>query len=163
MTQPGQSQKPCDGELKTTIWSTMWDLQVHRCCRRCLASTSGQHVRGDIAIAPRELEGGWTDASRDQLFRTVLSQLSKFSPSCSDRIVGHVVQTPADLERDLLLTGGHVHHGEHGLDQMFSLRPHSRCARYGTPITGLWLCGSGSHPGGGITCAPAELASNAIR
>ena len=77
--------------------------------------------------------------------------LAEVAPECRDRIVGYQVVTPADLERELSLTGGHIHHGEHGLDQLLSFRPQATCARYATPLKGLVLCGSGSHPGGGIT------------
>jgi phytoene dehydrogenase-like protein len=124
----------------------------------------GHHVVSILLhFVPYELEGGWTDARREELLRTTLARLGAVSPTCADRIVGHQVLTPVDLENEFGITGGHVHHGEHGLDQMFALRPHARCARYATPMPGLFLCGSGSHPGGGITCAPGELAAAAIQ
>jgi phytoene dehydrogenase-like protein len=59
------------------------------------------------------------------------------------------------------LTNGHIMHGEHALDQLV-LRPFAECSRYQTPIHGLYLCGSGSHPGGGITCCPGALAASVI-
>lgn len=72
-----------------------------------------------------------------------------------------VVLVPEDLEARYGLHGGHLHHGEHALDQLL-VRPTPECVRYRTPIAGLWLCGSGSHPGGGLTCAPGEQAARAI-
>jgi phytoene dehydrogenase-like protein len=66
-----------------------------------------------------------------------------------------------DLEEKYGLHGGHLHHGEHSLDQLL-VRPTPECVHYETPLKGLWLCGSGSHPGGGLTCAPGELAAQAI-
>ena len=123
----------------------------------------GHHVVSILVHGvPRDLDGGWTDARSDELMKRTLARLATVSPSCGDRIVAHEVLTPADLERDYRLTGGHVHHGEHGLDQMLSMRPVSSCARYATPLPGLFLCGSGSHPGGGITGAPGMLGAAAM-
>ena len=72
------------------------------------------------------------------------------------------VLTPADLESEYGLTGGHVFHGEHSLDQLFTMRPLLGWARYRTPIRGLYLCGAGTHPGGGVTGAPGRNASREI-
>ena len=124
---------------------------------------SGHHVASVlIHFVPHDVEGGWTDERRAELLESCLDRITSVAPTCRDRIVGYQVVTPTDLERELSLTGGHVHHGEHGLDQLFSLRPQANCSRYTTPLEGLVLCGSGSHPGGGITCAPGQLASAAI-
>jgi len=92
----------------------------------------------------------------------VVETLALYAPSVRDRIVGAEMLSPADLERRYGLTEGHIHHGEHGLDQMFSLRPDLSCSRHTTPLPGLALCGSGTHPGGGITGAPGALAAAAI-
>jgi len=70
--------------------------------------------------------------------------------------------TPADIEERYGVAGGHLHHGEHAPDQLLFMRPTIQCAKYATPIAGLFLAGSGSHPGGGITCAPGTLAARAI-
>jgi len=72
------------------------------------------------------------------------------------------VLTPVDLETRFGLRGGHLCHGEHALDQMFSMRPTPECAQFSTPIGGLYLAGSGSHPGGGITGVPGALAARAV-
>jgi len=76
-------------------------------------------------------------------------------------VVATKVLVPVDLERRYALHGGHLHHGEHALDQLL-VRPTPECVHYQTPVPGLWLCGSGSHPGGGLTCAPGEQAARAI-
>ncbi|MHC5066003.1 MAG: phytoene desaturase family protein [Planctomycetota bacterium] len=124
----------------------------------------GKHVVSiQVHFVPRDLDGGWTEEKREELMAASLAQLSMVAPSCRDRILGHQLLTPEDLEREFGVSGGHVHHGEHGLDQLLSLRPHARCARYTTPVAGLYLCGSGSHPGGGISAAPGMLAAQAIR
>ena len=78
-----------------------------------------------------------------------------------DQIVAKEVLTPADLATRYGVTEGHLFHGEAGLDQIL-VRPTPECARYRTPIGGLFLCGSGSHPGGGITCVPGALGARTI-
>ena len=83
------------------------------------------------------------------------------SSGATASVVGRQVLTPVDLEKRYGLPGGHVHHGEHSLDQRL-IRPAPGCTGYRTPVSGLFLCGSGSHPGGGITCGPGELAAAAI-
>ena len=72
------------------------------------------------------------------------------------------VLSPLDLERRFGISGGNIFHGEMGLDQMFVLRPVAGWARYKTPIDGLWLCGSGAHPGGGVMGAPGYNAAREI-
>ena len=71
------------------------------------------------------------------------------------------VLTPLDIESRYGVTGGHIHHGEHALEQLIT-RPAPECARYRTPIDGLFLCGGGTHPGGAITCAPGALAAKTL-
>jgi len=124
----------------------------------------GHHVASILVhFVPHALHGGWDESRRADLLEACLDRLSKVAPGCRERVVGHQIQAPPDLERELSLAGGHVHHGEHGLDQLLSLRPVAECSRYATPIRGLMLCGSGSHPGGGITCAPGELAASSMQ
>ena len=124
---------------------------------------SGHHVVSILAhFAPYELRGGWDEGRRQAFGEVVVARLARFAPGLPDRIAAAEVMTPADLEDRYGLCGGQIHHGEQGLDQLFSLRPASSCSRHGTPIPGLYLCGSGTHPGGGITCAPASLAAAAI-
>jgi phytoene dehydrogenase-like protein len=115
-----------------------------------------------VQCAPYHLEGGWTEARREALADTVTATLDRYAPCISESIAARQVLAPVDLETRYGLTGGHVFHGEHGLDQLLFMRPALSCGRYATPITGLFLCGSGSHPGGGITCAPGALAARTI-
>jgi phytoene dehydrogenase-like protein len=123
---------------------------------------SGQHVVSIlVSFAPHQLEGGWNDAQRAALYETTLATLEAYAPGIRSSIVGHEVLTPADLEARYNLTGGHLHHGEHAADQLL-VRPTPACSRYETPFAGLYLCGSGSHPGGGITCAPGAFAARVI-
>ena len=84
------------------------------------------------------------------------------APGLAGLEIAREVITPPDLERDYGLTGGHPMHGEHGLDQFFLWRPLLGHARYRMPLTGLYLAGSGAHPGGGITGAPGANAAREI-
>lgn len=123
---------------------------------------TGHHVFSVQAHwVPYDLEGGWTDEAKDRLLDGVLDTLSGYFPSLRQSIVGARVLSPVDLERIYGVTQGHLFHGEHATDQLI-LRPTPECSRYETPFRGLYLCGSGSHPGGGITCAPGALATQAI-
>ena len=112
-------------------------------------------------FAPHDLAGGWTDAARERLGDTVVETLARYAPDLPGQVIARRVLTPVDIETRYGVTGGHIHHVEHALDQMI-VRPVPQCARYATPIRGLYLCGSGSHPGGGLTGGPGTLAADAI-
>ncbi len=108
----------------------------------------GHHVVSIMAhFAPFELREGWSDETRDALTTSILATLARHAPHVTNRIVGQETLTPADLESELGLRGGHVHHGEVALDQLLSLRPSVACANHSTPLPGLFLCGPGTHPG----------------
>jgi len=122
----------------------------------------GQHVVSIVAhFAPYDLDSGWTDADRETLGDTVVATLGRYAPELSSQVIARQVLSPVDIERRYGVTGGHIHHVEHALDQML-VRPAPQCARYATPLGGLYLCGSGSHPGGGLTGAPGALAAVAV-
>lgn len=114
-----------------------------------------------VHYVPFDLRGGWNDKQRDRLGDVVVDSLGRFAPGLKDSIVAREVLTPVDIETRYGVTQGHIHHGHHGLDQLL-VRPGLSCARYATPIDGLYLCGSGSHPGGGLTCGPGSLAASVI-
>ncbi|MCP4204406.1 MAG: NAD(P)/FAD-dependent oxidoreductase [bacterium] len=123
----------------------------------------GHHVASIlVSFAPFELEVGWTDEARERLYRNVVAVLEDYAPGVEDLVVGRETLTPTDVAEKYRLTQGHLFHGEHALDQLL-IRPVPGCARYETPVPGLYLCGSGCHPGGGITCAPGALAARVIR
>ena len=113
-----------------------------------------------VHFAAYQIEGGWTEASRDRLAARAIEVLDRHIPIRA-AVVGKAVLAPPDLEARYGLVGGNLHHGEHGLDQLL-VRPIPECVGYRTPIAGLFLCGAGSHPGGGLTCAPGLLAADAI-
>ena len=125
---------------------------------------AGAHVMSVyVQFAPYTLAGGrpWSDAAAD-LGRSVIGTLAQYAPGLEQLVVHQQVITPHDLESTYGLTGGHILHGEPSLDQLFTMRPVLGCARYRTPIAGLYLCGAGTHPGGGITAGSGQNASREI-
>jgi phytoene dehydrogenase-like protein len=123
---------------------------------------AGHHVFSIlVSFTPYDLEGGWNSERKAELYQRVVARLARYAPDLEPAIVGSEVLSPADLESSYGLSGGHLHHGEHSTDQLL-VRPTPECARYRTPFEGLFLCGSGSHPGGGITCAPGALAARTM-
>jgi phytoene dehydrogenase-like protein len=112
----------------------------------------GAHVLSAYAqFAPYQLREGHWDTSRDPLGDTVVKTLTQYAPDLGSLIVDRQIITPLDLERGWGLTGGHIFHGELSLDQFFTMRPLLGFGQYRTPLKGLFLCGSGSHPGTGLT------------
>jgi len=123
----------------------------------------GRHIMGIfMQYAPYTLrEAKWDDV-REPYADHVLSLIEEYAPGFGALVVARQVLTPLDLERRFGLTGGNIFHGEMSLDQMFVMRPVAGWARYRTPIHGLYLCGSGAHPGGGVMGAPGYNAARAI-
>jgi phytoene dehydrogenase-like protein len=123
----------------------------------------GSHVLSvRVQYAPYRLANGTWEERRSELPRVVGKIVSEHAPGFEDRVLGTRVLTPQDLEDTYGLTGGHIFHGEHSLDQIFTMRPLLGWARYRTPIAGLYLCGSGTHPGGGVTGASGANAAREI-
>ncbi len=114
-----------------------------------------------VHFVPYGLQPQWNRDQTQKLGDTVVATLQRYATGVSESIVAREVLSPVDLEKRYGLMQGHILHGEHALDQLI-LRPTPDCARYHTSIKGLYLCGSGSHPGGGITCGPGALAAAAI-
>jgi phytoene dehydrogenase-like protein len=123
----------------------------------------GKHVLSAyVQFAPYKLrEGNW-DARRHDLGHTVAKTLAAYAPNLPNLIEYMQVITPKDLESSYGFTGGHIFHGELALDQLFTMRPVLDWARYKTPIRGLFLCGSGTHPGNGLTGASSANAAREI-
>ena len=113
---------------------------------------AGQHVMSIyMQYAPYKLKNGDWESQRAALGETVVSTIAQYAPNLQQLILGHQIITPKDLEETNGLTGGHIFHGELALDQFFTMRPLLDWARYKTPIERLFLCGSGTHPGTGLT------------
>jgi phytoene dehydrogenase-like protein len=112
----------------------------------------GAHVMSVyVQYAPYDLKGGTWTTRADALGDTVVRTLARYLPDLPGAIEGRQVITPLQLEEQYGFTGGHIFHGEMALDQLFTMRPLLGYARYRTPIGGVYLCGAGTHPGGGLT------------
>jgi phytoene dehydrogenase-like protein len=123
----------------------------------------GKHVMSIYAqFAPYRLKQGDWNSQREALGDAVVETLAEYAPDLRDKIIDGQVVTPADLEDTYGLTGGHPYHGELSLDQLFITRPLIGMARYSAPIRGLYLCGSGTHPGNGLTGASGYNAAREI-
>ncbi len=122
-----------------------------------------KHVMSVIAqSAPYALREGDWESEREKLGDLVVTTLEAVAPGISEQIVAREVYTPADLEREYGLSGGHPLHLEPGLDQWFAWRPLLGYARHRLPVAGLYLAGSGAHPGGGVTGLPGRNAAKAV-
>ncbi len=123
----------------------------------------GKHVMSvHVQYAPYHRKKGDWAADRDAFGDAVVEHLEERLPGLRRLILGHEVLTPVDLEKRFGLTDGHIYHGEMTLNQQLVLRPAPGWSQYRTPIVGLYLCGSGAHPGGGITGAPGYNAAHAV-
>lgn len=124
---------------------------------------TGKHVLSAVVqYAPYELKGGWTDEARQEFESATIRVLEKYMPDITQRITGSELLTPADIEREFHITGGHWHHAELTLDQFLFTRPVYGAAQYRMPVDGLYLCGAGAHPGGGVSGAAGRNAARAI-
>lgn len=124
---------------------------------------AGKHVMSIYAqFAPYRLRDGQWPAQREALGDAVLSALAEYAPSLPNQVLHRQVITPLDLHEQYGLTGGQIFHGELALDQLFTMRPLLGWARYRTPVRGLYLCGSGAHPGPGFSGDPGANAAREI-
>jgi phytoene dehydrogenase-like protein len=125
----------------------------------------GKHVASIfVQYAPYHIKEGpsrWPER-REAFGDAVIDTLAEYCPGLKESILHRQVLTPWDLEQDFGLTEGNIFHGELSLDQLLFQRPVKGWARYKTPIRNLWMCGSGTHPGGGVMGAPGQLAADAI-
>ena len=126
-----------------------------------LAPDGGHVLSAVVQFAPYDLKAGW-DNTCDGFADRAIEIITRYAPDLANRIIGRQIITPLDLERDFRMTGGHWHHGELAPDQMFMLRPVPGHAQYQTPIPGLYLCGAGAHPGGGVMGAAGYNAAKQI-
>ena len=115
-----------------------------------------------VQYAPYDIKGGWNDQKREDFGDAVVNAIARFAPNIKDIILHRQVLSPADLEATFGLTEGNIFHGELTLQQLFVLRPAAKWADYRTPIKNYYQCGSGTHPGGGITGSPGEMSAKKI-
>jgi phytoene dehydrogenase-like protein len=122
----------------------------------------GHHVMSlNIAYLPYALEGGWEEQKATIAYK-VISQLGEYSPNLKSLIVDHEFLTPLDIENEFGAVQGHWHHGELSIHQSFMMRPLHGAAQYDTPVERLFLCGAGSHPGGGLNGLPGRNAAKRV-
>ncbi|MCC3860946.1 phytoene desaturase family protein [Pseudemcibacter aquimaris] len=129
-----------------------------------LTDEPGTHVMSLLCkYMPYELADGknWDD-EKERVVKNILDHLTKYIPNLPDILVGWQCLTPLDLERIFGLPRGDICHGKLEPDQLYSVRPHPDAAQYATPVKGFYLCGSGTHPGGGVTGAPGRNAAKRI-
>lgn len=117
-----------------------------------------------IQYAPYKLNGGlvWNDELKNKFADRCIDLLAEYAPNIKDIIEHRQVISPLDMEQEYGLTGGNIFHGDMGLDQLFFMRPVAGWARYRTPVSSLYMCGSGTHPGGGVMGAPGYNAAREI-
>jgi phytoene dehydrogenase-like protein len=113
-------------------------------------------------VPPKLATGDWTDADRDAFGRTVIDQIANYSPNFKSLIVHAEVRTPRELENEVGLTEGNIFQGELTMDQLMFNRPFPGYGQYRGPVSGLYMCGSATHPGGGVMAAPGANAAREI-
>jgi phytoene dehydrogenase-like protein len=147
------------GEIHERLWI---DCLVPSLIDPSLA-TSGRHVMTCfVQFLPYAPAGQGWGAQRDRLQAQIIAQLAERVPAVGRSLVGCRLYTPADLEAVFGITEGNIFHGDLRPDQLFFMRPLPDYARYATPLAGLYLCGAGTHPGGGVTGAPGHNAAHRI-
>ena len=123
----------------------------------------GKHVMSiHVQFTPYKLRNGDWTSRRDEFASNVIDKLEAYAPGLRETIIASQVITPVNLEEKYGLGGGHIHHGEQTLDQFFTFRPLIGWAQYRTPLKRLYLCGAGTHPGGGLTGLPGGNAAREI-
>jgi phytoene dehydrogenase-like protein len=147
------------GEIPAELWV---DCVVASNVDHTLAP-KGRHVMTCfVQYVPYRLRRGTWDENRELLGDRVVKTIATCAPNVQHSIVARQVLTPLDLERTYGLTEGNIFHGDLVLEQLFFLRPVAGWARYRTPVRGLYLCGAGAHPGGGVTGAPGYNAAHQV-
>jgi phytoene dehydrogenase-like protein len=123
----------------------------------------GRHIMTCfVQYVPYRLAVGTWDERRDELGDKVIERIGQFAPNVPGAVQARQVLTPLDLERTYGLTEGNIFHGDIRFDQLFHMRPVPGWARYASPVSGLYLCGAGAHPGGGVTGAPGYNAARQV-
>ena len=127
-----------------------------------LAPAGKQVMSAVVQYAPYAYKGGWTDAAREEFEAASIRAIERYAPDIAQQITASELMTPVDIENEFHITGGHWHHGELTLDQFMFVRPVCGAAQYQMPVDGLYLCGAGAHPGGGVSGAAGRNAARAI-
>jgi len=152
-------------DWKVGRWSAdpFLDMMIPTLLDPTMTSPGKHFMSCFVQYCPPKVEGrDWTDADRDAFTETVIGQISDYSPGFRDRIVHMEVRTPREIEAEVGLTEGNIFQGELTFDQLLFNRPVPGYAQYRSPISGLYICGSSTHPGGGVMGAPGRNAAAEI-
>jgi phytoene dehydrogenase-like protein len=152
-------------DWKEGIWSQdpYVDMVIPTTIDPTMAPPGKHFMSCFIQYCPHKLEGrDWTSEEKDQFAQTVINQIANYSPNFKDLILHYEVRTPATIEEEIGITEGNIFHGELTLDQVLFNRPVPGYAQYRGPVGGLYMCGSSTHPGGGVMAAPGANAAREI-
>ncbi len=147
------------GEIPEELWV---DCVVSSNADPSLAPAGKHILTCFVQYVPYRLREGDWDEKRELLGNRVIKKIAEYAPNVPNAIVARQVLTPLDLERTYGLTEGNIFHGDLRLEQLFFMRPVSGWSQYRTPIDALYLCGAGTHPGGGVTGAPGHNAAHQV-
>ncbi len=147
------------GEIPEQLWV---DCVIASNADPSLAPTRKHVMTCFVQYVPYKLQNGTWDENRELLGDRVIKKIGEYAPNVPSAIIARQVLTPLDLERTYGLTEGNIFHGDLNLEQLFFNRPVAGWSRYRTPIAGLYLCGAGAHPGGGVTGAPGHNAAHQV-
>jgi len=147
------------GEIPEELWV---DCVVASNVDSSLAPPGKHIMTCFVQFVPYRLRQGTWDENRELLGDRVVRKIAEYAPNVPAAILARQVLTPLDLERRFGITEGNIFHGDLALDQLFFMRPVVGWARYRTPVHGLYLCGAGAHPGGGVTGAPGHNAAHQV-
>jgi phytoene dehydrogenase-like protein len=147
------------GEIPEHLWV---DCVVSSNADPSLAPIGKHILTCFVQYVPYKLREGTWDEKRDLLGDRVVKKIAEYAPNVPGAILARQVLTPLDLERTYGLTEGNIFHGDLRLEQLFFMRPVAGWSQYRTPIAGLYLCGAGTHPGGGVTGAPGHNAAHQV-
>ena len=147
------------GDIPRELWV---DCVVSSNADPSLAPTGKHILTCFVQYVPYHLRQGTWDDNRELLGDLVVKKIAEYAPNVPNAIVARQVLTPLDLERTYGLTEGNIFHGDLRLEQLFFMRPVSGWSQYRTPVDGLYLCGAGAHPGGGVTGAPGHNAAHRV-
>jgi len=147
------------GEIPEELWV---DCVVSSNADDSLAPPGKHILTCFVQYVPYRLRQGTWDEKRELLGDRVVRKIAEYAPNVPNAIIARQVLTPLDLERTYGLTEGNIFHGDLRLEQLFFMRPIAGWSQYRTPIDGLYLCGAGAHPGGGVTGAPGRNAAHQV-
>ena len=152
-------------DWKNGIWSQdpYVDMLIPTLIDPTMAPPGKHFMSCFVQYCPHKLEGrDWTDPEREAFAKTVIDQIGNYSPDFKGLILHYEVRTPEDIESQIGITEGNIFHGELTMDQLLFNRPVPGYAQYRAPVGGLYLCGSSTHPGGGVMAAPGANAAREI-